>query len=211
MDMNTSLFLLGETGHDATLWILLALSVVSVSIIIERYITYKELRKNSDVVASRIKEVLRTNDTDRIETVADDWSSLEGRALNYGLRHIKENGEVGLDEMFDMYRKTEKPRLEKNLSFLATVGSNAPFIGLLGTVLGIMHAFRALSDAEGDPSVVMSGISEALVATAAGLMVALPAVIAFNYFKKQQVSVLTNLDSLRDLLMGYAKTNKRKS
>lgn len=208
MDVNTSLFMIGQTGHEATLWILLALSVVSVSIIIERFITYKELKKNSDQVATRIKEILVTNDKERIETISEDWSSLEGRALNYGLRHIKENGEVGLDEMFDMYRKTEKPRLEKNLSFLATVGSNAPFIGLLGTVLGIMHAFRALSDAQGDPSVVMTGISEALIATAAGLFVALPAVIAFNYFKKQQISVLTNLDSLRDLLMGYAKTKR---
>lgn len=209
MDMNKALFLVGESGHEITLWILLALSVMSISIIIDKWLMFKKLNKNSNEVAERIKEIIRTNDQDKIETVATDWSSLEGRALTYGLRHINKNGEIGLDEMFNVYTKSEKPRLEKNLNFLATVGSNAPFIGLLGTVLGIMHAFQALADAQGDPSVVMIGISQALIATAAGLFVALPAVVAYNYFKKQLISVLTNLDSLRDLLMGYAKTTRK--
>ncbi len=206
--MNQSFLLMGQTGHEVTLWVLVALSLMSISIIIERFLAFRDLKKNSVKVANRIKEVLVTNDKTKIGQVAEDWNSLEGRALSYGMRHIEENGVNGLDEIFDVYTKTERPRLEKNLNFLATVGSNAPFIGLLGTVFGIMHAFQALADAQGDPSVVMVGISQALVATAIGLMVALPAVISYNYFRKQVSSVLMNLESIRDLCLTHAKTKR---
>ncbi len=76
--------------------------------------------------------------------------------------------------------------LERNLTFLASVGSNAPFIGLFGTVLGIIRAFADLvGNIDGGADVVMAGISEALVATAVGIFVAIPAVVAYNAFQRQ--------------------------
>ncbi|MCM2280405.1 MAG: MotA/TolQ/ExbB proton channel family protein, partial [Bdellovibrionaceae bacterium] len=101
----------------------------------------------------------------------------------------------------------ERPQLERSLNFLATVGSNAPFIGLLGTVLGIMKAFRDLAanaSATGNEA-VMLGIAEALVATAVGLIVAIPAVIAYNYFQRQVKITLQSLETVRDLCLAYAK------
>jgi biopolymer transport protein ExbB len=97
-------------------------------------------------------------------------------------------------------RAGEKLRLEKNLGFLGTVGSNAPFIGLFGTVLEILRVFHLLGE-QGvttgeDASAIMSGISEALVATAIGLLVAIPAVIAYNAFQRRVKRFLGEADAL---------------
>ena len=89
--------------------------------------------------------------------------------------------------------------------FLATVGSNAPFIGLLGTVFGIMKAFNDLGVSQGDAASVMVGIAEALVATAVGLFVAIPAVVAYNIYQKQVKQVMQNLETVRELSLAYAK------
>jgi biopolymer transport protein ExbB len=100
----------------------------------------------------------------------------------------------------------EKPELEKSLGFLATIGSNAPYIGLLGTVLGIMKAFQDLAQsADAGQQTVMAGISLALVATAAGLFVAIPAVISYNYFQKQVKGIMQNLESVKELCIAVAK------
>ena len=91
----------------------------------------------------------------------------------------------------------EKQKMEQGLVILGTLGNNAPFIGLFGTVIGIIKAFHDLSmNPDGGPSVVMSGISEALVATAIGILVAIPAVIAFNFFNRVIRKRLANASSL---------------
>ena len=132
--------------------------------------------------------------------------TVEGRALGYAMKHIKESGSKGLEEAFNSYALTERPELERFLSFLATVGSNAPYIGLLGTVLGIMKAFNDLaSSAEAGQQTVMAGISLALVATAAGLFVAIPAVISYNYFQRQVRGVLQGLEAVKEICLAYAK------
>ncbi len=86
------------------------------------------------------------------------------------------------------------------------MGSNAPYIGLLGTVLGIMKAFNDLAmSPEAGQQTVMAGISLALVATAAGLFVAIPAVIFYNYYSKQVRSIFQSLESVKELCLAYAK------
>lgn len=96
------------------------------------------------------------------------------------------------------YLGRERAELEKGLTLLATLGANAPFIGLFGTVLGIIQAFGALSQASAETNAVMSGISEALIATAVGLFVAIPAVIAYNTFNRQLRSLWVSCETLRD-------------
>jgi biopolymer transport protein ExbB len=94
-------------------------------------------------------------------------------------------------------------RLEKGLPVLATLGANAPFIGLFGTVLGIVRAFAALSGATGPASngaSVMSGISQSLYATAAGLFVAIPAVVAFNILSQKLKTLIAESDALKDAI-----------
>ncbi|MFH1129981.1 MAG: MotA/TolQ/ExbB proton channel family protein, partial [Pseudomonadota bacterium] len=102
----------------------------------------------------------------------------------------------------------QRIRLERRLTFLGTLGNNAPFIGLLGTVLGIIRAFHELSlgDKKG-ASAVMAGISEALVATAIGLFVAIPAVIAFNYFQRQVDRTLSTTEALAQSILAWQVSN----
>ena len=99
-------------------------------------------------------------------------------------------------------RTRERLHLERNLAILGTLGNNAPFIGLFGTVLGIIKAFADLSKNQaGGAAAVMSGISEALVATAVGLMVAIPAVIFFNFFQGKVRKAMARVDAMAHLVL----------
>jgi biopolymer transport protein ExbB len=207
--MTDNFFAIALVAHEVTLWLLILLSVMSLAFILERFFSLRKVRSDSAVVSARLRELLQSNQLSELEDLAKNRDSLEGRALSYGLRHVRENGVSGLEEIFTAYALNERPRLDKYLSFLATVGSNAPFIGLLGTVFGIMDAFRGMAQSQGDATAVMLGISKALVATAVGLIVAIPAVIAYNYFQRQVRGVLQNLESVKELCIAYAKSGKK--
>ncbi len=202
-------FVIAQVGHEATLWILIILSIFSIAFIIERAFALGGVQKKSALVSKHILEILRSNTLKDIDTIAKDKDSLEGRALSYGLRHVKEFGNRGLEEIFNSYAQIERPGLERRLNFLATVGSNAPFIGLLGTVFGIMDAFKGLATSSGEIQAVLMGISQALVATATGLLVAIPAVIAYNFFQKRVKTIMQSLDSTRDLCVAFAKSTSK--
>jgi biopolymer transport protein ExbB len=201
------LFTIAQGGAEAILWLLLIISVLSVGIILERWMTLRQVASRSRRTGIRMKEALQSNNLEDLEEIGKDRDSLEGRALSYGLRHVRETGTQGLSEIFNSFALLERPNLEKSLNFLATIGSNAPFIGLLGTVLGIMKAFRDLSQnvAAGGNEAVMLGIAEALVSTAVGLVVAIPAVIAYNYFSRQVRGSLQSLEMVKELCLAYAK------
>ena len=164
--MDVSGRFLAFTLHGAgwVLWLLVTLSVLSLAVMLERLWFFRTRRISRRELADDIRRLLLERD-DGGEP--DDIQPAE------------------LTAAIDGAKARVKLRLERNLSFLATLGSNAPFIGLFGTVLGIIKAFHdlAASQAAGaGASTVMAGISEALVATAVGILVAIPAVVAFNYF-----------------------------
>ncbi len=205
------LFNVAQGGAEAILWLLLIISVVSVGLILERWIALRAVVSRTNKNRLRMREALQSYNLADLEDMSKDRESLEGRALSYGLRHVKENGIEGLGEIFHSFALLERPQLERSLNFLATVGANAPFVGLLGTVLGIMKAFRDLAaNATAGNEAVMTGIAEALVATAVGLIVAIPAVIAYNAFQKQVRGILQSIDSVRELCLAYAKSGNSK-
>ena len=202
-------FVLSQGSAEVLLWVLLLTSVLSVGMILERMLTLRNIFKKNMEFRERAEDLLQSQSLDEIEDLAKEKDSLPGRALSYGLRHAKAKGVEGLAEVFNSYLMIEKPKLEKNLNFLATVGSNAPFVGLLGTVLGIMKAFSDLAQSAGSGNeAVMAGIAHALVATAVGLFVAIPAVIGYNYFQKLVRQSLQSVDVARELCLAYAKTKK---
>jgi biopolymer transport protein TolQ len=206
------LFHIAQGGAEAILWLLLLISVISVGLILERWIALRSVVARTNKNRARMREALQGYNLAELEDLAKDRDSLEGRALSYGLRHVRENGADGLSEIFYSFALLERPQLERSLNFLATVGSNAPFVGLLGTVLGIMKAFRDLAaNASAGNEAVMTGIAEALVATAVGLIVAIPAVIAYNSFQKQVRGILQSVDSVRELCLAYAKSHNLKA
>jgi biopolymer transport protein ExbB len=207
--MTENFFAIAQVGHDITLWLLVILSILSIAFILERFFTLGRVRKESMKISEQLRDILQSNNLPELESLSKDKQNLESRALNYGLRHVRERGAGGLEEIFNSFAAIEKPALERYLGFLATVGSNAPFIGLLGTVFGIMDAFRGLAQSQGDATAVMLGISKALVATAIGLIVAIPAVIAYNHYQKLVKGVMLNLESVKDLCLAYAKSAKK--
>jgi biopolymer transport protein ExbB len=200
------IFAVAHLADQVVLWLLVLLSIISIGMILERYFALKKVSAESKRIRARIKIALQSNSVEDVEDIAKDPNSLEGRAAGYAMKHMRDSGSKGLEEIFNTFTLTEKPELEKFLGFLATLGSNAPYIGLLGTVLGIMKAFNDLSTApEAGQQTVMAGISLALVATAAGLFVAIPAVVFYNYYSKQVRGIFQNLDSVKELCLAYAK------
>ena len=117
-------------------------------------------------------------------------------AVEVNSKHLEK-----VDRAVRSYLVIEKARLEKGLTALATIGSNAPFIGLFGTVLGIIQAFAVLGQSQADSNSVMAGVSEALIATAIGLFVAIPAVLGYNYFSRKLRLILVRCESLKDLYL----------
>ena len=200
------IFAIAHYADQFVLIILVIMSVVSVGMIFERLMTLKKISSESLRERLRIKMALQSNSLQDFEDLAKDPTSLEGRAAGQAMKHMKEAGIKGIEEVFNTFILIEKPELEKFLPVLATIASNAPFIGLLGTVLGIMKAFNDLAQAtDAGQQTVMAGISVALVATATGLFVAIPAGIFYNYFTRKVKGILGSLESVKELGLAYAK------
>jgi len=204
-----TLFQIAEASAHAILYIMALMSILSVAIMIERYFALRKVGKSTNGMAEGFKIAIAAQELNQIEKLSEDQGSLEGRALGYGLSFVKNHGANGLDELFNSFKTVERPALEKNLNLLGTIASNAPYVGLLGTVMGIMKAFNDLAHAPGQGNeVVMAGIAHALVSTAIGLAVAIPAVVAFNLFQKKVGAVLNNIDAARDLCVAYTKSRR---
>lgn len=200
------IFAIAHYADQVVLLVLAIMSIVSVGMIFERFMTLKKIANESVRIRLRIKLALQTNSLQDFEDIAKDPNSLEGRAAAQAMKHLKETGLNGFEEVYNTFVLTERPDLEKYLAVLATIASNAPFIGLLGTVLGIMKAFNDLAMAgDAGQQTVMAGISVALVATAAGLFVAIPAGMFYNYFTRKVKGILSSLDSVKEFGIAYAK------
>jgi biopolymer transport protein ExbB/TolQ len=200
------IFAVAHYADQVVLIVLLIMSIVSIAMIFERFMSLKKIAGESERIRARLRIVLQTNSLQDFEDIAKDPTSLEGRAANHAMKHLKAHGEKGFEEVFNTFVLTEKPELEKYLPVLATISSNAPYIGLLGTVLGIMKAFNDLAQAtDAGQQTVMAGISIALVSTAAGLFVAIPASMFFNYFTRKVRAILSSIDSVKELGLAYSK------
>jgi biopolymer transport protein ExbB len=179
-------------GGDWVLWILIFSSILSVTVMIERLIYFIRNRTPVERFIEAFTERLGRDDVKGASALADMTKGAEARIAKVALAHFDEGDQV-VEEMMASRKVAERLRFERYLMILGTMGNNAPFFGLFGTVLGIIKAFHDLGQAGSSAAgatTVMSGISEALVATAIGLLVAIPAVVAFNHFARE-IRVLT--------------------
>ncbi len=176
--------LLGFTnlGAEWVLWLLIALSIASVGVMIERFAFFLS-RRAGDVDA--LQRRLLAGDLSGAAAAVEGRRGMEAEVVRAAVAHAAKGPEA-VREVVSATMERARIDYELRLSFLGTLGNNAPFIGLFGTVLGIVRAFFDLSRNPGSvgAGMVMVGISEALVATAVGLFVALPAVIAYNLFQR---------------------------
>ena len=190
------------------LWLLIALSIASFAVMIERFVFYRRHSVRIDDVKRELDRRLERGDFEGAAGYLQEHDSLETNVVLYGLRSHQLGPEAVEDLVVGAARK-EKARFEKRLGFLATIASNAPFIGLFGTVLGIIRAFKELVGNMSEASdAVMGGIAEALIATAVGLLVAIPAVIAFNYFKSKVGGLSDNMQLLTATLLANLKSDE---
>ncbi len=181
------------SGAEWVLYLLLILSVFSVAIMIEKIIILK-LREIKRERFEEIKKRLSEDNLDNVLKEIESGKSFFEKVFYYTFRYSKDP--VKRDEALSIAIAREKLNLEKRLAYLGTLGNNAPFIGLFGTVLGIIKAFHDLSmNQQGGAATVMAGISEALVATAVGLFVAIPAVVAYNYFMRWIKRIVTDSET----------------
>jgi biopolymer transport protein ExbB/TolQ len=192
------------------MWILLGLSVASVLLIAERAFFFRSLRDDVRGLARELDALLRAGRyRDAIERMTRSPSP-EAAAVLAGLRNA-DLGPVAAEKAIGGALALERTRMERGLAFLGTLGNNAPFIGLLGTVIGIIEAFELLGRTDGAgaaggalaPQAIMSSIAEALVATAVGLFVAIPAVASFNYFQRKIANVLARSEALTSVLLAH--------
>ena len=187
-------------GAGWVLWLLVGLSVVSVAIMFERSL-YLSSRKLPDGLLAELKKLLFDGNVDGARKLLSGRGGIEAQVALEGLEQLP-RGAGAVAEAMTGARTRERLHLERYLAILGTLGNNAPFIGLFGTVLGIIKAFHDLSQNQGGgAAVVMAGISEALVATAVGLIVAIPAVMAFNFFQRRVRARLARADELAHAIL----------
>jgi len=174
---------------------------VSFYLIIERTIFFIRYRTNVAELSRDIAKLLARGDLQGLAQRLKGEKGVVARILEAGVKEAS-SGPLAAEQAMGGEKTRQKLKCERNLAVLATIGNNAPFIGLFGTVIGVLVSFHRFSgNTTGGAGAVMSDISEALAATAIGLFVAIPAVAAFNAFQRRTKGLLANADSLSSLLL----------
>jgi biopolymer transport protein ExbB len=194
-------------GSEWVLWLLIGLSILSVAVMVERAFFLSAGRSfDLEEMGKTLLHFLRDGDVVGARRVLAGTRGPEARVAASGIDQL-DRGTEAISEAMASTKSRVRLEMERNLGILGTLGNNAPFIGLFGTVLGIIKAFADLSRNQGGgAAMVMSGISAALVATAVGLMVAIPAVIAFNFFQTKVRRTLGRVDAVAHLILSAAAT-----
>jgi biopolymer transport protein ExbB/TolQ len=193
---------------------LLIQSVYMIAVGIERWLTYNKAKAQSRQYAPKVAQALKNSNIDEAINISDRHKDSHlAMVVSSGLKEFKAhegNSDISADEMEASKRALERAiavktaELKRGLAGLATVGSTAPFVGLFGTVVGIIGAFQALRNNESAGIGAVGGaIAEALVATAFGILVAVPAVWLFNYFTNKVTSFGVEMENSASELVDY--------
>ncbi len=207
-------------GAEWVMWVLVALSVASVAVMLERARYYASLNDDLDKLSDEVRELLRKRDLDGARARLERSPSPAAVVALAGLAEA-DSGTKSAEEAMAGAQARVRIGLDRYLAFLGTVGNNAPFVGLFGTVIGIIQAFDKLKQSENaareaarraaqgaaaaapafDTGAVMGTLAEALVATAIGLFVAIPAVAAYNYFQRRVRGILGSSETLSHVVL----------
>jgi len=196
-------------GAEWVMIVLILCSLLSLSIIIERIIYFNRIGGDFGEFIKGLTERLNSGESlDKVAAWCSGQKLLESSVAAVGLERNADSLRA-IEESMNATMISARTRLDRGLTVLGTLGNNTPFIGLFGTIIGIIQAFNALATSKAaGPEVVMASISEALVATAVGLMVAIPAVIAYNFLGRTVKKKMANSDTTARIIMTYFGRNR---
>jgi biopolymer transport protein ExbB len=195
-------------GSEWVLWVLLLLSFVNVGVIVDRLLYFHRHFIDGDELASVIDQFLRAGDLKQAYATVQTGEAIEQVVIAAGLMSFTRGAHACEGAMAAARARTKK-EVDCRLPILASIASNAPFIGLLGTVLGIIKAAHDLTGGGGgsgeghDANAVMAGVFEALIATAFGLCVAIPAVVSYNYFSRKVKGTMDQVEALAQEVLAH--------
>ena len=190
-----------QLGAEWVLWLLIFLSVLSVGIMIDRALWFRSRDVDTERFTRELRGAFERNELDRVETKYKDDPSVPVQVALRGLAE-RARGPESVAEAMQGERVRWRNAGDRHLIVLGTLGNNVPFVGLFGTVLGVINAFENLRQktAQAEDR-TLDLIAEALAATAFGLLVAIPAVIAFNYFTRRMRTLLGSADEVAHTVM----------
>ena len=211
--------LLLESGAAWVLWFLGILSAVTVALVVERIIFYRAVSADLRSLVVAVDGWLANGERATAMAELSKSDSVAASIAVAGIR-LSERGVTAAEHGMRSATALERARLERWLAYLGTVGNNAPFVGLFGTVIGVIHAFEELGRSTGQEAAasasqvasqaVMAAVAEALVATAVGILVALPAVAFYNYFQRRVTAILGESEALSSLVLAYIGDREHK-
>ncbi|MCY1059638.1 MotA/TolQ/ExbB proton channel family protein [Nannocystis sp. SCPEA4] len=205
MNVVDELIKIALLGATWVLYLLFALSVLSIAAMVERWLFFRKNRAGGEALRRDLLKAIAARDGAQIDAALVASKTVEAEVLRQALL-FRDGGAAAFLDAVESGLAAERAGLDRGTVLLGTIGNNAPFVGLFGTVLGIIEAFSYLGT--GDQAAmgnVMSGISEALVATAVGIFVAIPAVIGFNVAQKKAGELENSVLSLARLLSAWIK------
>jgi biopolymer transport protein ExbB len=178
------------------MWIILLLSLIAAIIIIERLLYFRKIRIDEDKMINRLKSTLEKKHFDEALSICENNPSPITNLMRIGIEHRMYPRETIREAILDA-ANLEVPKMERHLPALGTISHIAPLLGLLGTVTGNIAAFGVLGKfgAVGDPGLLAKGIAEALLTTAAGIVVAIPAIIFYNHLVSKVNHIIIRLEN----------------
>lgn len=203
MNIQESLTSFAMLGAGWIMWLLVALSILVFAIVLERFYVFFSSKDDVQGLRLAMRKSLRTGELSKARKTLEQSKSFAAAVVRSGIEVAEEGADVeAVEERLTAETNLAKIKMDRYLAFVGTVGNNAPFVGLLGTVIGIIRAFHELNESQGQVSTgLMAEIGEALVATAIGLLVAIPAVAFYNLFQRMIKARMVQMEALtRDLL-----------
>jgi biopolymer transport protein ExbB/TolQ len=197
VDIIKTLLKLALLGSQWVMWLLMFLSILSIGAMVERWLFFRNTEKDIDELGDKLSDLIERGDQEGAQKLLDERRTIEASVLARAIRWVS-GGPESLADAIDSEMTKKRKELVRGMNLLGTLGNNAPFVGLLGTVIGVIQAFNQLGSGQDKAAManVMVGIAEALVATGIGLFVAIPAVVAYNVFQKKVTNVEDNVSAV---------------
>jgi biopolymer transport protein ExbB len=207
MDLSRAFVDFAQLGANWVLWLLIVLSVISVGVMIDRALWLRKRDTDTERFTRELRGAFERGELERLQTKYMDHPAIP---IQVGLRglSVRTQGADAVAEAMHSERARWRRAADRNLIVLGTLGNNVPFVGLFGTVLGVINAFQYLAIKAADAEKqTLSTIAEALAATAIGLLVAIPAVIAFNFFSRKVRVIMGGADEVAHAVLALVHGN----